>query len=114
MLAGVAPVVAVIAASGFVLSSTAVIMQMMDERGGTATPAGQRAVSILLLEDLAIVPLLAMVGLLASVTGTQVSDGRPPGSPLSSPWRPLPSSSGPGAGCSTRSSACSPSPAHER
>jgi glutathione-regulated potassium-efflux system protein KefB len=77
MLFGVAPVVAVIAASGFVLSSTAVIMQMMDERGETATPAGQRAVSILLLEDLAIVPLLALVALLASATGSQVDDGRP-------------------------------------
>ncbi len=77
MLFGVAPIVAVIAASGFVLSSTAVIMQMMDERGETATPAGQRAVSILLLEDLAIVPLLALVALLASATGAQVDDGRP-------------------------------------
>ena len=57
--------VAFIAAMGFVLSSTAVIMQMMDERGETSTPAGQRNVAILLLEDLAIVPLLAIVALLA-------------------------------------------------
>ena len=77
MLFGTPPVVAVIAASGFVLSSTAVIMQMMEERGETATPAGQRAVSILLLEDLAIVPLLALVAVLASLTGTQADDARP-------------------------------------
>jgi len=57
--------VAFIAAMGFVLSSTAVIMQMMDERGETKTPAGQRNVAILLLEDLAIVPLLAVVALLS-------------------------------------------------
>jgi len=57
--------VAFIAAMGFVLSSTAVIMQMMDERGETQTPAGQRNVAILLLEDLAIVPLLAVVALLS-------------------------------------------------
>src|SRR3712207_329480 len=66
---GTPPVVAVIGAAGFVLSSTAVIMQMMDERGEAATPAGQRAVAILLLEDLAIVPLLALVALLASLSG---------------------------------------------
>lgn len=50
---------------GFVLSSTAVVMQMLDERGETSTPQGQQAVSILLLEDMAIVPLLAVVALLA-------------------------------------------------
>src|SRR5690606_36869750 len=43
---------AVIAAAGFVLSSTAVIMKMLDDAGETATPSGQRAISILLLEDL--------------------------------------------------------------
>ena len=46
------PAVAVLGAMGFVLSSTAVIMKMLDERGETATAAGQRAVSVLLLEDL--------------------------------------------------------------
>ena len=40
-----------------------------DERGETSTPAGQRIVSILLLEDLAIVPLLAVVALLAPGVG---------------------------------------------
>jgi hypothetical protein len=39
---------------------TAVIMKMLDERGESASPAGQRAVSILLLEDLSIIPLLAL------------------------------------------------------
>ncbi len=62
---GLAPAVAFIGAMGFVLSSTAVIMQMLEERGETATPLGQRAVSILLLEDLAIVPLLGVVALLS-------------------------------------------------
>jgi glutathione-regulated potassium-efflux system protein KefB len=40
------------------------VMQMLDERGITSTPEGQQAVSILLLEDLAIVPLLAIVAFL--------------------------------------------------
>lgn len=61
---------AVIGAMGFVLSSTAVIMKMMDDRGETATPGGQRAVAILLLEDLAIIPLLALVALLATLSPT--------------------------------------------
>ncbi|MBI0433855.1 monovalent cation:proton antiporter-2 (CPA2) family protein [Roseomonas sp. KE0001] len=63
-LAGFSPAVAFVAAMGFVLSSTAIAMQVLDEQGETATPAGQRIVSILLLEDLAIVPLLALVALL--------------------------------------------------
>lgn len=69
-LGGLAIPVAVIGAMGFVLSSTAVIMTMLDERGETATPAGQRAVSILLLEDLAIVPLLALVAVFAALDGS--------------------------------------------
>ncbi|MDP1617977.1 monovalent cation:proton antiporter-2 (CPA2) family protein [Phenylobacterium sp.] len=77
VLAGLPLVPAVIGASGFVLSSTAVIMKMLDERGQTASPAGQRAVSILLLEDLAVVPLLALVAVLASVSGQSVEASRP-------------------------------------
>jgi glutathione-regulated potassium-efflux system protein KefB len=59
------PAAAFIAGSGFVLSSTAVVVQMLNERGETATDEGQKAVSILLLEDLMIVPLLAAVAFLA-------------------------------------------------
>ncbi|WP_413615401.1 monovalent cation:proton antiporter-2 (CPA2) family protein [Halomonas cupida] len=63
LMAGVSLPVATVGAMGFVLSSTAVIMQLLEEQGDTATPEGQRAVAILLLEDLAIVPLLALVAL---------------------------------------------------
>ncbi|MCR5877774.1 monovalent cation:proton antiporter-2 (CPA2) family protein [Phenylobacterium sp. J367] len=83
MLGGLNFQAAVIGASGFVLSSTAVIMKVLDERGETSTPAGQRAVSILLLEDLAVVPLLAVVGLMASFNGdAAVTDRAPWGSVL--------------------------------
>ncbi len=54
-----------IAGLGFVLTSTAIVMQLLEEKGEMAAPAGQRIVSILLLEDLAIVPLLALVAFLA-------------------------------------------------
>lgn len=64
---------AFIAGMGFVLSSTAVVMQMLNERGETSTPSGQQALSILLLEDLAIVPLLAIVALLAPSTADSTS-----------------------------------------
>ncbi|MCA0451035.1 MAG: cation:proton antiporter, partial [Proteobacteria bacterium] len=52
MAAGLRVEVAAVGAMGFVLSSTAVIMQMLDEAGEPQTPEGQKAVAILLLEDL--------------------------------------------------------------
>ncbi|MEA1619341.1 monovalent cation:proton antiporter-2 (CPA2) family protein [Erythrobacter sp. T5W1-R] len=63
---GLAPVVAFVAGTGFVLSSTAVIMSVLAERGEIASPQGQQGVAILLLEDLAIVPLLALVAYLGA------------------------------------------------
>jgi monovalent cation:proton antiporter-2 (CPA2) family protein len=55
----------VIAGAGFVLTSTAIVMQFLEERGDLSTPKGGRIVSILLMEDLAIVPLLALAAFLA-------------------------------------------------
>jgi glutathione-regulated potassium-efflux system protein KefB len=48
-----------------VLTSTAVVMQLLAERGDIALPSGQKIVSILLFEDLLIVPLLALVAWMA-------------------------------------------------
>lgn len=62
---GLAPPVAFVAGLGFVMTSTAVVVQLLEERGELATPPGQKIVSILLFEDLSIVPLLAIVALLA-------------------------------------------------
>ncbi|WP_114950725.1 monovalent cation:proton antiporter-2 (CPA2) family protein [Sphingosinicella terrae] len=75
--AGYAPIIAFIGAMGFVLSSTAVIMRMIEERGLAATEEGQRAVAILLFEDLSIVPLLALVALLGSHYGPVEEGARP-------------------------------------
>jgi glutathione-regulated potassium-efflux system protein KefB len=77
MAAGLSIPVAFIVAMGFVLSSTAVIMQMLEERGELSAPQGQRSVSILLLEDLAIVPLLAVVAVIATATGV-AGEAAPP------------------------------------
>ncbi|MDG6240295.1 monovalent cation:proton antiporter-2 (CPA2) family protein [Glaesserella parasuis] len=57
--------VAFIAGMGFTLSSTAIVMQVLEEKGISTTPKGQRIVSTLIFEDLAIVPLLASIAFLA-------------------------------------------------
>lgn len=57
--------VSFVSASGFVLTSTAIVMSVLGERNELASPRGQQMVSILLFEDLLIVPLLAIVSLLA-------------------------------------------------
>ncbi|WEJ78645.1 potassium transporter [Paracoccus versutus] len=54
-----------VSGTGFVLTSTAIVMQMLAERGEIALPKGRRIIAILLFEDLAIVPLLALVAFLA-------------------------------------------------
>ncbi|MFQ6237313.1 monovalent cation:proton antiporter-2 (CPA2) family protein [Sinorhizobium meliloti] len=56
----------VVAGFGLALSSTAFAMQILEENNDTNTRYGQRAFSILLLQDLAIVPLLAIIPLMAA------------------------------------------------
>lgn len=48
------------------LSSTAVVMQLLTERRALGTPLGQAGFSILMLQDLAVVPILILVGVLAN------------------------------------------------
>lgn len=67
MLAGLPWQAAVIAGAGLALSSTAFAVPLMEGRNELASPYGQRAFSILLLQDLAIVPLLALVTVLSPV-----------------------------------------------
>lgn len=62
---GLSPVVSFIAGTGFVLTSTAIVFQMLEERGEISTPRGRRMVAILLFEDLAVMPLLALVAFMA-------------------------------------------------
>jgi glutathione-regulated potassium-efflux system ancillary protein KefC len=50
---------------GLALSSTAFGVQILQERNETATPHGEASFAILLAQDLAIVPLLALIPLLA-------------------------------------------------
>jgi glutathione-regulated potassium-efflux system protein KefB len=55
------------------LSSTAFVMQILQERGEIASPHGQTTFAILLMQDLAVVPLLALVPILGDV-GTLSGD----------------------------------------
>lgn len=49
------------------LSSTALVMQLLHERGDLATRHGTSAFAILLMQDLAVVPMLAIVPLLSDL-----------------------------------------------
>ena len=46
------------------LSSTAVVMQLLAESQRTASPVGQSAFAVLMLQDLAVVPILILIGAL--------------------------------------------------
>jgi monovalent cation:proton antiporter-2 (CPA2) family protein len=65
--------VSFISAMGFVLTSTAIVMQLLGERGDLAAPRGQKIVAILLFEDLLIVPLLALVAFMAPPVAGEVA-----------------------------------------
>jgi Kef-type K+ transport system membrane component KefB len=64
---------ALIAGLGLSLSSTALVMQLLEERGEIQSAHGQKAFAILLFQDLSVVPLLALVAILSperAETGT--------------------------------------------
>lgn len=51
------------------LSSTAVVMQLMSEQNSTGSRLGQAAFAVLMLQDLAVVPILVILGVLARGSG---------------------------------------------
>ncbi len=59
----------IIAGFGLALSSTAFAMQILDDEGDVNTRYGQRSFSMLLFQDLAIVPLLALINILDTGKG---------------------------------------------
>jgi len=69
---------AVVAGFGLSLSSTAFALQLLGERNQLATPMGQTAFGILLFQDLAVIPLLAVLPLLG-----------PGGGRMDTSWVPL-------------------------
>ena len=66
---GMSQPAAIVVGAGLALSSTALVMQLMNERGETSEPHGQKVFSILLFQDLAIVPMLALVAIVSPYSG---------------------------------------------
>lgn len=71
---GLAPGAAVIVAGSLALSSTAFGLQILGERKEAGSAYGRQAFAILLFQDLAAIPLIAAVPLLASSTASQGFD----------------------------------------
>lgn len=61
---------AIVAGLALALSSTAIAIQTMRERGLLAGPLGKSAFAVLLFQDIAAIPLIALVPLLAGGEGT--------------------------------------------
>ena len=51
------------------LSSTAIVLQTMQEKGLLKTPVGQSTFSVLLFQDIAVIPILALLPLIAISSG---------------------------------------------
>ncbi|HVD72592.1 MAG TPA: monovalent cation:proton antiporter-2 (CPA2) family protein [Xanthobacteraceae bacterium] len=69
---------AVVAGVALAMSATAIALEILEERGQLQQDYGQRAFAILLFQDMAVVPLLAALPLLAQAGGsthTDVGDG---------------------------------------
>ena len=74
-LAGASWRVALVASLGLALSSTAIALQVMGERNLLPTSAGQAGFSILLFQDVAAIPILALLPLLAGTPDVDAADG---------------------------------------
>ncbi len=65
---GVSWRIALVAGLGLALSSTAIALQVMDERNLLPTGSGQAAFAILLFQDVAAIPILALLPLLGLIS----------------------------------------------
>ncbi len=73
MLAGVDSRLALVAGLGLGMSSTAIGLAVMNERNLMATTAGQSVLSVSLLQDIAAIPILALIPLLATAQAGEVA-----------------------------------------
>lgn len=62
-------VIALVVGGGLALSSTALVLQVIDETGEKSSQVGRLSLAILLLQDLAVMPLLVLIPLIASEGG---------------------------------------------
>ena len=63
---GLAPKVALVAGMGLAMSSTAIGLASLQEKNLLPTPGGQASFSVLLFQDLAVIPLLLVLALISS------------------------------------------------
>jgi glutathione-regulated potassium-efflux system ancillary protein KefC len=75
LLAGVAWQVALVAALGLSLSSTAIALATLGERNLMGTPAGQAGFAILLFQDIAAIPMIALIPLLGVAADSGAGNG---------------------------------------
>lgn len=68
--------IALVAALGLALSSTAIALQVMGERNLLPTTSGQAGFSILLFQDVAAIPILALLPLLGGVAAADGDESR--------------------------------------
>jgi monovalent cation:proton antiporter-2 (CPA2) family protein len=66
--------IAVVAGMGFAMSSTAIALATLQERRLLTTPGGQAGFSVLLFQDLAVIPLALLLALLAPGTASEGMD----------------------------------------
>lgn len=66
---GNSPAASVVLGACLSLSSTAIVMQLLIDRREMASPLGRSSFSILLMQDLAVVPILFLVGVLGAKAG---------------------------------------------
>ena len=66
MAFGLTGSVALVAAMGLSLSSTAMALQLLMEKNLLSTPAGHSGFSVLLFQDIAVIPMLAVIPLLGT------------------------------------------------
>ena len=82
-LMGLQPVTAAIVGFGLSLSSTPLVLQVLAERGQLKTQHGRSAFGILLFQDLAVLPVIAILPLITrTVTASTASTPHPGDGPL--------------------------------
>lgn len=64
------------------MSSTAIVLQTLDEKGLRRGPVGRAAFGVLLLQDLAVIPMFALLPLLATIAPTAVGEAEGHGASL--------------------------------
>ncbi len=63
-LAGLGPAAAIVVGAALALSSTAIVIEILSSQGRLRTSAGRAVFSVLLVQDLAVVPILLLVSIL--------------------------------------------------